>query len=291
MKSLPFKTRFKLFKTAFKSKIRHFWLKRFGKHAEAVFYRSENGLFVAPPEDMYIAFQLGKQGSYNLPEIEVLQKFIPTNQVVYVLGTHIGTLLIPIAKQAKQVVGYEANPNTFNYLAMNLQINVIQNTQIFNCAVGNQTGEVEFYMNIANSGGSKIKPREENYAFTFDNPQTTKVQIYPLDKHILDHQLPQPDAIIMDIEGAELYALQGMPNALKHCRVLYMEYTPQFAEQVSGVKVEEFAKMMSESFDKMQIMEDILLGKPQEYSQNEFAKIFKELREKDRFVNLLMYKS
>jgi FkbM family methyltransferase len=291
MKSVPFKTRFKLFKTVIKSKIRHFWLKRFGKHAEAIFYRSENGLFVAPPEDMYIAFQLGKQGSYNLPEIEVLKKFILPNQIVYVLGTHIGTLLIPMAKQAKQGVGYEANPHTFNYLAMNLQINAIQNTQIFNCAVGNQTGEVAFYMNVANSGGSKIKPSEQNYAFTFDNPQTTKVQIYPLDTHIAENQLPQPNAIIMDIEGAELYALQGMPKALSHCQILYMEYTPQFAELVSGIKVEEFAEMMSKNFDKMQIMEDILLGKPQEYSQNEFSRIFKELRASDRFVNLLLYKS
>ena len=72
-----------------------------GQHAKAVLYATENGSFLTPVEDIEIGRRLGEHGHYDLQELQEIEALVNTETVVFVVGTHIGLLLVPIAKKAK----------------------------------------------------------------------------------------------------------------------------------------------------------------------------------------------
>ncbi|MCJ7758835.1 MAG: FkbM family methyltransferase, partial [Gillisia sp.] len=70
------------------------------------------------------------------------------------------------------------------------------------------------------------------------------------DQHIIENKLPAPDCVLMDIEGAEYLALQGMQETLKSIRFLYMEYVPHHLKDVSGISNIDLMKLIVPFFDK-----------------------------------------
>ncbi len=240
-----------------------------GHHAKGVIYDTENGMILAPIDDYTIGRYLGFKGGWNISEIKELLTYIKEDDTVYVLGTHIGTLLVPIAKKCKAIVGYEANPDTFGYVSKNVLINDLDNATLFNYAVGDAEKKISFYKNTLNSGGSKIKPKKDSYLYSHDNPDEIQVDMVRLDEHIKKESLPSPDCIIVDIEGAEYYALQGMQDILKDAKMLYIEYVPHHLKNVSGVSNKDFIDLIVPHFDNVRFV-----GKKKEInihdSQDEF---------------------
>lgn len=225
-----------------------------GKYAQGVIYNTANGLLSAPLDDVSVGKALGFKGEYDTPEIASLKKLISQEDVIYVIGTHIGALLIPLAKTCRKVIGYEANPETYGYVCTNVQLNNLDNVRIFNYAVGDSSRKIEFYQNRSNSGGSKIKPQTDKYFYNYDSPKTIEVPMISLDAHIASEQLSPPQGIIMDIEGAEYFALKGMPNTLAKARFLYIEYVPHHLENVSGVTNDEFFALILPHFKAVRFM-------------------------------------
>ena len=67
--------------------------------------------------------KIGEEGGYDLEELNQIEQMLNISSVVYVIGTHIGLLLVPVAKKVKMVVGYEANPQTYKLSQMKTAIN------------------------------------------------------------------------------------------------------------------------------------------------------------------------
>ncbi|RZN82127.1 MAG: FkbM family methyltransferase [Winogradskyella sp.] len=222
--------------------------KIFGEHAKGIIYESKNGVIALPIEDITIGKSLGFKGHWDINEANKIKDKCSEDDTIYVIGTHVGTLLIPLAKKVKQIIGYEANKNTHWYAEKNLDLNDTKNVTIYNYAVGNENKEVEFYQSTVNTGGSKIKPIKEAPQYTYDNPKTVKVDMIVLDGHIKQQNLPEPTGFIMDIEGAEYFALQGMQESLKKAKFLYVEYVPHHLENVSNVSKETFMALILPHF-------------------------------------------
>jgi FkbM family methyltransferase len=225
-----------------------------GPYARAVLYITENGSFLAPIDDIEIGSKIGKEGGYDLNELNQILHLLDASSVVYVVGTHIGLLLVPIARKTKTVIGYEANPQTFELLQMNIALNQLSNTTIFNYAAGDKDGDIEFYMNVANSGGSKIKPKTDNFIYTFDKPETIKVKMTVLDEHASIENLPPADMIVMDIEGAEYFALKGMQKILAASKALYIEFIPHHLQNVAGVNATQLLDLIIPHYNKAKFM-------------------------------------
>ncbi len=241
------KRRIKYFFKNLKSRKR---LKVFGPHAKGIIFESENGLISLPIGDTTIGKGLGFKGQWDIKEINKIIDICDDTDVIYVIGTHVGTLLIPLAKKVKQIVGYEANENTYNYMQMNLRLNQVNNATLYNYAVGDEKKEVMFYQNKVNTGGSKIMPIKDSILYNYDNPNKVLVQMIVLDNHANEQQLPQPDGFIMDIEGAEYFALKGMQKSLSKVKFLYVEYVPHHLENVSNVSNEDFLNLITPHFNK-----------------------------------------
>ena len=224
--------------------------KIFGPNAKGIIYDSKNGYMALPISDITIGKNLGFKGHWNFSEIQKLLQQTTQDDVIYFIGTHVGTLLVPIAKKVKTVVGFEANEDTFWFIKANLCLNKISNATIFNKAVGDGAKKVTFYKNTVNTGGSKIKPIKDSILYNYDNPKQVEVDMVALDPFIAEQSLTPPSGIIMDIEGAEYFALKGMQATLAKVRFLYVEFVPHHLQNVSNTSVEKFIKTMTPHFSK-----------------------------------------
>tara|TARA_B110000211_G_scaffold203420_1_gene236188 strand:- start:1064 stop:1909 length:846 start_codon:yes stop_codon:yes gene_type:complete len=230
--------------------------KIFGPNAKGIIYDSKNGYMALPISDITIGKNLGFKGHWNFNEIQKLLQQTTKDDVIYFIGTHVGTLLVPIAKKVKTVVGFEANEDTFWFIKANLCLNKISNATIFNKAVGDGAKKVTFYKNTVNTGGSKIKPIKDSILYNYDNPKQVEVDMVALDPFIAEQSLTTPSGIIMDIEGAEYFALKGMQATLAKVRFLYVEFVPHHLQNVSNTSVEKFLKTITPHFSKAIFLKD-----------------------------------
>lgn len=262
----------------------HSKLKRMalGPHSIGVLNDTQNGLLIASAYDTTVGRKLAFDGKYDVEALDSLRTLVTPDSSVCFIGCHVGSLLVPIARIAKSVVGYEANPATFRLLEMNVKINNLRNIRLFNRAVGDKAGKIEFVASRLNPGGSKIKPKKDRFIYRYDHPDHIVVEMVSLDEHCAE----QFDVIVMDIEGAEFMALKGMPNALRRCRHLKLEFVPHHLENVSGVSNEEFLGVVSPYFTSMK--EEGPGGKT--YKGQDMLALLDSLRSRERSAELIFSK-
>jgi len=233
----------RLLKTRFVSVLRSALI---GRYAVGVLCDTDQGLFVVDPADAVVGLRLARQGSYETRLLQALSRLIPEGGRLAVLGSHVGALLVPLAKRCDEVVAFEANPRTFRLLGMNIELNDVSGSTIHNLAVGEKEGVIQFLANTANSGGAKRRPLHSNFIYTFDDPDVIEVPVVRFDDVVPDHKF---DLIVMDIEGSEYFALQGMQDTLSRSKHLLVEYLPHHLDGVSDIDDAQFASLIEPHFD------------------------------------------
>ena len=220
--------------------------KKLGQDVKAIITKSENGLFAVDPEDLEVGQKLRSAG-YGIDELERLKTLINKNSKILIVGTHIGALAIPLSKHCKEITAIEANPNTFELLEINLHLNHANNITPHNIFANDTPGKVEFLLNTVNSGGSKRKPKKDNYLYDFDNPEIIELESHKLDDYLPKHDY---DLILMDIEGSEYFAMKGMNDILSNCKTLVVEFLPHHLKNVADIDVETFLSVLPGHFTK-----------------------------------------
>ena len=223
--------------------------KRLGSNIRSIITESENGIFAVDPEDLEVGEKLRK-GGFGLDEIERLSKYLTGESKVLIVGSHIGSLAIPLAEKCADLVAIEANPDTFELLKLNISLNNCNNISAHNIAASDKREQLKFLKSRVNSGGSKRTPKNHNFMYDFDKPEEIEVEAYSLDEHL---GVESYDLVIMDIEGSEYFALKGMPQILVQSKVLVVEFLPHHLRDVAGITVDDFLSVIPEEFTKMTI--------------------------------------
>lgn len=224
--------------------------RQLGDGVKSVIVDSKNGILAVDPRDLEVGYKLRNYGSYGLDEITRINQLITTKSNVLIVGAHIGSLLIPIAKNCNKVVGIEANPNNFNLLKTNVHLNKAENVSIHNIAASSKQETIKFQMNVVNSGGSKRLPKNNEYMYRYDNPEVIEVQAHSLDEYLNEHKF---DLVLIDIEGSEYFAMQGMTEILANCNTLIVEFLPHHLKNVADVTVEQFLSLIPKQFTRLTI--------------------------------------
>ena len=224
--------------------------RQLGDGVKSVIVESKNGTLAVDPRDLEVGLKLRNNGSYGLDEIARINELISTQSNVLVVGAHIGSLVIPIAKNCNKVVAIEANPNNFNLLKTNLHLNKSENVTIHNIAASSKQETIKFQMNVVNSGGSKRLPKNNEYMYRYDNPEVIEVQAHSLDEYLDENNF---DLVLIDIEGSEYFAMQGMEKILSNCNTLIVEFLPHHLKNVADVTVEQFLSLIPKQFTKLTI--------------------------------------
>jgi FkbM family methyltransferase len=244
-----------------------------GKHVRGLLVQSPDHLFLVDPEDYGVGRRLRLHGRYGEEELDRLVPLISAESDVLVVGTHIGTLAIPLASRCRSVSAIEANPDTFTLLEGNVAINRVENVEAFNLAASNTRRKLKFLVNRSNSGGSKIAPKTRQYQYYYDKPKEITVQGIPLDEQFPDRRF---DLIVMDIEGSEYDALRGMQQLLSRVQTLVVEFVPHHLRNVSDVTVEQFLEPLS-MFDSL-----FVPTLQQTVNKDRFADLLQRLYDRDR---------
>ena len=223
--------------------------KKLGQNIKAIITESENGLFAVDPEDLEVGQKL-RSGGFGIDEVERLKTFINKNSKVLIVGTHIGSLAIPLSKHCKEITAIEANPNTFELLEINLHLNHAKNIIPHNIFANESHEKVEFLLNTVNSGGSKRKPKKSSFLYDFDNPEIIELKSHKLDDYLPEHDY---DLVLLDIEGSEYFAMKGMKDILSNCKTLVVEFLPHHLKNVADIDVETFLSVLPGHFTKFNL--------------------------------------
>ncbi len=235
-----------------KLKSRENELLKFGPNAKAIFVQTKQGDFLVNPSDNFVAKKLLNQGEYSQNEINLVSRFLKKESSCLLLGGHIGSLVIPIAKLCKELTVFEANPDSFEFLKKNLLLNKTYNVQAYNKAVNHENKAIRFLISKDNSGGSKRMPLIKASGYFYDNPQKIIVDGVILDK-FLKHK--SYDLIFVDIEGSEYFAFKGMQKIFKNSKVLITEFVPHHLRYVASVSVDNFWATLEPHFKYLYIPE------------------------------------
>ena len=220
-----------------------------GPRVQALLATTPQGVFLIDPEDLGVAKDLIWRGAYGKNEIERIDSLTNGNSDVLFVGSHVGSLVVPVSKKVRRVTAVEANPATFRLLSWNLLLNQCNNVTPIQIAASDQDDELDFVASRTNSGGAKRMPINKAHAYFSDKPSIIKVASAKLDERITDDF----DLIVMDIEGSEYFALKGMPRLISRAKHLIVEFLPHHLRNVSGVTVAEFVALVEPHYGLLTI--------------------------------------
>lgn len=224
--------------------------KRLGDNTSALTVNTKNGTFIVDAADLEVGAKLRNKGEYGIDEINRISQFIDNQSSVLIVGAHIGSLAIPVAKICSELVAIEANPNNFKLLQINIKLNDISNIIAHNIAASEREETIQFQLNTVNSGGSKRVPVNNHYMYTYDNPKVIDVEAHSLDNYLPNNNF---DLVLIDIEGSEYFAMQGMSNILANTKTLIIEFLPHHITNVAGVELTDFLDNIPKHLTKLTI--------------------------------------
>jgi len=145
-------------------------------------------------------------GTYEFDKQHLFERTITQGSIVFDLGGHVGIY----ALLASELVGsngkvfvFEPMPRNLFYLKEHLRLNHASNVVVIEAAVSNKRGVVSF-----DEGSSSFT----GHIVATDGK--LKVKTVVLDELISTGEIPIPDYLKIDIEGAEALALSGAKSML-----------------------------------------------------------------------------
>ena len=165
----------------------------------------------------------------NLRIHRLLDRTVRPDAIVIDVGANIGYNTIRAALRAGprgRVVAVEPTPDTLVVLRHNIAASGLSNIDIAPVAAGSIAGKENFFVRGATSAVNSLFPNSRYASVT----NVLRVPVMRLD----DLVTGAADVVKIDVEGAELEVLEGMPRILSGPRVaLIVEWDP-LLQQMAG---------------------------------------------------------
>lgn len=172
--------------------------------AEAVFEQRDFGDYV----------ELNQVGPER-PVLERLRSAVRPDDVFLDVGSNLGTFAVFVgdALDDGEVVAVEPVPETAEKLAANLERNGVAGT-VCRVAFSDEPGTAE--MTVPDAHGS---------AALHADADEGSVTVVRGDEYLVEHDLPSPTVLKVDVEGYEAAALRGLSETLsaEDCRIVVCE--------------------------------------------------------------------
>jgi FkbM family methyltransferase len=159
-------------------------------------------------------------------ERELILKLVSHCKVVVDVGANIGWYTINLGKleNVEKVFAFEPIPYTFEYLKKHVTLNGVSNAEIFNCGLSSEVGQREFFWTTEETGSSSMANIRERTAIN-----VVKCELNTLDNFMKSRNV-SVDFLKIDVEGAELFVLQGAKNSIERYKpVIFAELLRKWA--------------------------------------------------------------
>ena len=179
---------------------------RFLRPQGEIFLRTLYGAtFQLRPEE-YIDGAVLDEGFYESEILAALQPWLQPGQVFWDIGANIGLNCISAAVLAPGLVvhAFEPSPATVARLRTNIALNAVP-VSVWPFALSDTDGEAPFFMDTTfNSGRSSLLATA-----TEANPAVIPMRLARADTLVARGELPAPNLVKLDVEGAESSVLAG----------------------------------------------------------------------------------
>jgi len=167
---------------------------------------------------------------WNEEIVNIIKQYIKERNLSHFLnvGSHIGSVSLPISLCIKQVTAIEAYPPTYRYLRENIQLNSLTNITTHNVAVGNSEESIYFISEetdrIANNTGGMHAFTNEDILQNIRSSSLTDKKIQGSMKKMDNLDIDNFDIMLVDIEGCEYEFLLGArEKILKNKPIIIIE--------------------------------------------------------------------
>lgn len=160
------------------------------------------------PKDTQFGFKLSgdrliQEGIFEWEEIKTIEKLLPTTEVFIDIGANIGAYCCIARKYKKYLIAFEPIQSNLKYLYNNLRVNGYEeNAEIYPIAVGDKVGLIDIY------GEGTAASLVKGWA-GIPNDNKSTVPISTIDIILGNRFEGRQCFVIMDVEGAERYVLNG----------------------------------------------------------------------------------
>jgi FkbM family methyltransferase len=177
-----------------------------------------------------------KDNPHEWGEVRFLESIVKEGMNVIDIGANIGITTVPVAKrigEAGKLYSFEPVPEYCDTLRKNLSSNRLDNVRVYELAVTDQVGRLNFYQKGLSSGVIF-----EEGAKKFEASATT------VDRFLSERKIERIDLINMDCEGSELLVLRGAKETLRRNKVqIFCEIHHNFLKQL-GQSIGDLVKYL-----------------------------------------------
>lgn len=179
-------------------------------------------------------------GYYDERGMKCLKKYLNKGDVFIDIGANVGCYSLIASKivtETGKVYAFEPVNSIYNCLKKNVELNNLKNIVLEKKAIYNKRGVKDLYISLSdNMGMSSISTPVSNYI--------EKVNTITLDEFIRNNKVNKVDFIKIDIEGAELYALQGMTNTIIQNKPVIIVELNEWILKETGIDMKDIIKLM-----------------------------------------------
>lgn len=145
-------------------------------------------------------------GWYEIEFQKLLAHHLQPGWIFYDIGANVGFYTLLASKfvgEGGSVISFEPNPRNMEFLRRHIELNGLINVRVIQAAVSDTSGRESFSLNEGPEQGHLSTAGE------------LLVETAKLDDLLQNREIPPPDAVKIDIEGAELRALHGGRKLLR----------------------------------------------------------------------------
>ncbi|SNZ06774.1 methyltransferase, FkbM family [Natronoarchaeum philippinense] len=205
------------------------WLNRLRySFASARQRRSIDGVEAEFVPETFREFRRFQSFTGEEPIISDMISQLSSDDTFYDIGANVGTHSCFAGQVAGNVVAFEPHPETARRLEDNLDRNGVSATT-YQLALSDHRGTSQLVLPEETS--SDIGSGEFSILETEAEVTSWTVDVIPGDSLIDRDDLPSPDVVKIDVEGAELQVIEGLSTALADARVVYCEVHPQHIDE------------------------------------------------------------
>jgi FkbM family methyltransferase len=154
---------------------------------------------------------------FEFETFSVIEQNINKGDIIFDIGANIGVHSIFISKILDnncKIYAFEPNPDTFKVLVKNLELNYCKNVIPINKALSDKAGKM--YLEIS-KGDAFANIQSEKKGLS-----TVEIEVDTLDNFMIDNKIDNVNFVKIDVEGAELFCINGMKHLFKEndCKIV-----------------------------------------------------------------------
>lgn len=177
-----------------------------------------------------------KNNPHERGEVNFLNSIAEKGMKAIDIGANIGISSVAIAAKIGErgrLYSFEPLPQYFTILNRNISSNRLENVEVYELAITDQSGQVSFYQKELSSGIVFEEKAEKS-----EVPTTT------IDKFVNEKKIGKIDLIHMDCEGSELLVLKGAEETLSKNKIkIFCEIHHDFLKQL-GQSIEDIVQYL-----------------------------------------------